>query len=222
VIVPHALAVHDVETFLQSKAAWILRHLEKQALLHEDLQQIQFRHGGQLLFQGSMHPILVRPSEGSQMRVSTFDNEIIVEAPVILGEEVSEDRIKFALGVLFARHARVVIEPLVQSSAAIMNLKYGIVSFRPHKSRWGSCSIKGNLSFNQFVLMAPTNVVRYVVIHELAHLAEHNHSPRFWALVNKYCEHTQESKRWLRKHGHVLEHYHQHINVRMRRVRRRG
>jgi predicted metal-dependent hydrolase len=222
VVVPQSLAVTDVEGFLQSKAAWILRHLQKQEALHQDLQQMQFRHDGQFLFLGTMHPIRVRPVEGSNMRVTIVDDEVIVEAPDSPGGNVGEDRIKFALGVLFARHARVVMEPLVQSTAAVMNLKHGALAFRPHKSRWGSCSAKGNLSFNQFILMAPMNVVHYVVIHELAHLVEHNHSPRFWAVVEKYCEHSDESRRWLRKHGHVLEFYYQHINVRMKRTRGRG
>ena len=109
---------------------------------------------------------------------------------------------------------------MIRSHAAVMNLRYGTVSFKPHKSRWGSCSMKGNLNFNQFLLMSPESVIRYVVIHELSHLVEHNHSSRFWDVVERYCPDADASKRWLRKHGHVLDYYYRHINVRMVRRRR--
>jgi predicted metal-dependent hydrolase len=75
------------------------------------------------------------------------------------------------------------------------------------KSRWGSCSAKGGLAYSWRLLLAPPEVVDYVVAHEVAHLVEHNHGRRFWALVDSLTQATQPAKLWLRRHGNTLLRY---------------
>lgn len=82
-----------------------------------------------------------------------------------------------------------------------MGLRYNRVGVRTQRTRWGSCSSKGNLSFNWRLAMLPEPVIEYVVIHELAHLKVMNHSPKFWAVVRQYCPAYEERRRWLTKHG---------------------
>lgn len=72
------------------------------------------------------------------------------------------------------------------------------------KSRWGSCSSKGNLNFNSSLIQAPDSVIDYVIIHELAHLIELNHSPKFWNIVEKFCPDYQEAEKWLKDNQHLL------------------
>ena len=80
----------------------------------------------------------------------------------------------------------------------------GRVAIRDQKSRWGSCSQKGNLNFNWKLIMAPPQALDYVVIHELCHLYEFNHSPRFWALVSAQMPEYEVWKKWLKTHGRDL------------------
>ncbi|MBQ3270680.1 MAG: M48 family metallopeptidase [Clostridia bacterium] len=80
----------------------------------------------------------------------------------------------------------------------------GRVAIRDQKSRWGSCSRKGNLNFNWKLVMAPPQALDYVVIHELCHLREFNHSPRFWALVSAQMPEYEVWKKWLKGHGEDL------------------
>lgn len=84
--------------------------------------------------------------------------------------------------------------------AAEMGLTYGRVAVRDQTSRWGSCSSSTNLAFNWRLVMAPPEVLDYVVVHELAHLVELNHGPRFWAVVERFCPDWRRSRRWLRTH----------------------
>ena len=77
-----------------------------------------------------------------------------------------------------------VISVKVKHYAGLMNVQYGRITIRNQKTRWGSCSSKGNLNFNCLLMLAPDEVVDYVVIHELCHLIEMNHSKAFW---NKPC-----------------------------------
>ena len=81
------------------------------------------------------------------------------------------------------------------------------LSVRDPKTRWGSCSGRGNLSFSWRLLLAPEQVLEYVVVHELLHLREHNHSKRFWRLVEAAYPGWQEQARWLREHGQELLDY---------------
>ena len=94
--------------------------------------------------------------------------------------------------------------PRVRHYAAIMGLSYGQVSIRAQKTRWGSCSRKGNLNFNCLLELLPEEIRDYVVVHELAHLIEMNHSPRFWAEVEKVLPDYKARRTALRKLGRPL------------------
>lgn len=86
----------------------------------------------------------------------------------------------------------------VELWARRMDARYAKVGVRDMTSLWGSCSPKGNLSFNRRLLEAPPEVLDYVVVHELAHLREANHSKRFWRIVNHFCPEHKDRRRWLR------------------------
>jgi predicted metal-dependent hydrolase len=97
--------------------------------------------------------------------------------------------------------ARARISLLAQSEAAALGVEYKRLTLRDQRSRWGSCSSKGTLSFNWRLVLAPHDVLDYVVVHEICHLVELNHSERFWRLVEKRRPAYRESKQWLDDHG---------------------
>ena len=80
-------------------------------------------------------------------------------------------------------HARISL--IAQSEAAALGVSYARISLRDQRSRWGSCSTSGTLSFNWRLVLAPHDVLDYVVVHEICHLLEMNHGPDFWALVQQ-------------------------------------
>ena len=85
--------------------------------------------------------------------------------------------------------------------ARLMGVNYGQVSIRKQKTRWGSCSREGNLSFNCLLMMAPPEVLDYVVVHELSHRLEMNHSSRFWTQVEQVIPDYSKPRKWLNEHG---------------------
>jgi predicted metal-dependent hydrolase len=85
--------------------------------------------------------------------------------------------------------------------AKAMNVKLGRISIRDQKSRWGSCSPAGDLSYSWRLILAPPQVLDYVAAHEVAHRLEMNHGPRFWRHVLTHCPHAGEAKRWFKAHG---------------------
>ena len=97
-----------------------------------------------------------------------------------------------------ADEALSVIPPLVEKYARIMGVTYGRITIRNQKTRWGSCSSKGNLNFNCFLMLCDAELIEYVVVHELAHRKEMNHSPAFWAEVGKIIPDFKERKKRLK------------------------
>jgi predicted metal-dependent hydrolase len=96
-------------------------------------------------------------------------------------------------------HARISL--IAQSEAAALGVTYSRLTVRDQRSRWGSCSSRGALSFNWRLVLAPHDVLDYVVVHEICHLVELNHGPRFWRVVERRRPNYRESKRWLDDHG---------------------
>lgn len=92
----------------------------------------------------------------------------------------------------------------VEYYALKMNITYGRITIRNQRTRWGSCSSKGNLNFNCLLMLAPPEVLNYVVVHELCHRREMNHSSRFWTEVEKILPDYKEQKRWLKENGSSL------------------
>ena len=92
----------------------------------------------------------------------------------------------------------------VYDLAREMGVGYRRVSIRCQKTLWGSCTAKGNLSFNCLLMLLPEEVIRYVIIHELCHLREMNHSQKFWAEVQKYCPDYRRLRKQLKTEGDSL------------------
>ena len=102
------------------------------------------------------------------------------------------------------RRARALIEPLARSEADRLGLEFERIAIRDQRTRWGSCSTTGTLSFNWRLVLAPHEVLDYVVVHEVCHLAVHDHSRRFWRLVERARPGYREQRDWLARHGWEL------------------
>lgn len=88
--------------------------------------------------------------------------------------------------------------------APVVGVTYGRITIRNQRTRWGSCSAKGNLNFNCLLMLAPDEVQDYVIVHELCHRLEMNHSPRFWKEVERVLPDYRAAKQWLKEHGEEL------------------
>lgn len=85
--------------------------------------------------------------------------------------------------------------------APLVGVTYGRITIRHQRTRWGSCSGKGNLNFNCLLMLAPAEVLDYVVVHELCHRKEMNHSSQFWAEVERVCPDYRTHRKWLKQNG---------------------
>lgn len=109
-----------------------------------------------------------------------------------------------ALERFYRRQARIEIAAKLDRACLALGSSYAKLSIRNQRTRWASCSTTGMMSFNWRLLLAPEEVLDYVVWHEVCHLRIMDHSPRFWALVARFCPEHREHARWLRRHGRSL------------------
>jgi predicted metal-dependent hydrolase len=109
-----------------------------------------------------------------------------------------------ALERYYRRTARAEIAPRLDRATAIAGTPYSALNIRAQRTRWASCSASGHMSFNWRLLLAPERVLEYVVWHEVCHLQILDHSPRFWALVERHWPSYREERRWLSQHGATL------------------
>ena len=159
--------------------------------------------------------VLVRaPRNCPQSRIDTFlkEKQAWVLAKVEEQKEKEADSMKIqplseAEQRLYRDKAREIFEQKVSYYAQMMGVSYGRIAIRDQKTRWGSCSGEGNLNFNWRLIFAPAGVLDYVVVHELAHRKEMNHSPRFWRVVEDTMPEYRKYQKWLKENGRGLLRY---------------
>jgi predicted metal-dependent hydrolase len=171
VLAPLRMPKREIDRFVAEKERWIASHLEEAARRRAQRDAFALRYGGAALFFGAEYPISARGEAG-------FDG-VNVYVPAGLDSA----GIKQAVTALYRRTAKQRLTERTAHYAAVMDVSPSAVKISGAKSRWGSCSGKNSINFSWRLIMAPESVIDYVVVHELAHMREHNHSPRFWARV---------------------------------------
>ena len=119
-------------------------------------------------------------------------------------EKQTEPRLTWPQLNALADQALEVLPPRVRFWADRLGVRYGRITVRNQRTRWGSCSSRGNLNFNCLLMLCPQEVADYVIVHELCHRKEMNHSPRFWALVESQLPDWRERRAWLKQNGPAL------------------
>ena len=151
------------------------------AAIDDRLRQNRLEHpvdaGSRICIEGKAYALELRKGNRVQMKL---DGETCL---LTLSEPENEDAVRVALKQALSRRALERIRERLDHFAPQIGVQFGRVAIRDQKSRWGSCSSGHNLNFNWKLIMAPPEALDYVVIHELCHLIEFNHSPRFWKLV---------------------------------------
>ena len=191
IVVPRRVSYAEIDRLLERHRAWIARRttiptrlgLDRPGVVWRDLQPI---------------PIEIAASSGASAQLRN--------GRLVVGDMPDTD-VRDAIERWYRREARRLITESVEREAARLWLAFRSIAIRDQQTRWGSCSRRGALSFNWRLAIAPRDVREYVVIHELCHLRELNHSNAFWQLVATALPGWEEHKRWLAEHGRDLQAY---------------
>ncbi len=187
VVLPVRASERAAAAAVQELRPWIERRLHE---AHATLTRIAER-GATVPYLGESLALVAQPG---RTRVHRRGEALLVPA----GDP------RPALERFYRRAARVEVGARLDRATALASTPYSGLSIRAQRSRWASCSAKGGMSFNWRLLLAPESVLDYVVWHEVCHLEVLDHSPRFWALVERRWPRWREDRDWLRRYGATL------------------
>lgn len=185
----------EAKAFAERNGAWIATRLRRLP------EAAPFIDGAIVPLRGVCHRIVHRRGARGTVWVEAGDEDPMLcvagNAPH-LARRVTD---------FLKRQARLDLEAASRRHAAALGVKVARVSVRDTTSRWGSCSASGRLSYSWRLVLAPPFVLDYLAAHEVAHLVELNHSPRFWRVVRKICPDADRAKSWIDVHGADLHRY---------------
>lgn len=201
VTAPPRVPLALVEEFVLAHATWIEGQQEKVRAALEANPPKRLEEGERFRFFGVERRLVFENAVSRRARVDIVEDELIV---TLAETERSPESIRKALAKFFDTQARLHITERVAHFSRQMGIGPSGLSFRGQKTRWGSCSSSGHISFNWKLVFAPEEVIDYVIVHELAHLVHANHSDKFWDLVKAHDPEYRRHRRWLKDHQHEV------------------
>jgi predicted metal-dependent hydrolase len=190
---PMQLSINRIEEFVNTKKDWI-RKKQREILEKHQIMPKKYEDGEGFLYLGKKYKLEIVDWQNQPL----FFNQ---------GFKLSRGHVKNAqkiIGSWYKEEAKRLIGEQLLYYSSISGLKYKGVKISNASKRWGSCSGKGNLNFSWRLIMAPLSVFDYVIVHELVHIQEHNHSKRFWKKVEEIMPDYKMSRKWLKGNGHSL------------------
>ena len=170
---PLKMTKADIKKFIASKEKWVEQSLERREQINAEKSGFTLDYEDMAMLCGKTYPIRARDGTRAE-----FDGKCFYMPP-----NLAPGEIKNAVVQIYKAAAKRIIKDKVSEYAKRMNVSPAAVKITSAKTRWGSCSGRNSINFSWRLIMAGEDVIDYVVVHELAHIREHNHSPRFWAAV---------------------------------------
>ena len=194
--IPPRGSLREAREFAQKHGGWIAARLQRLP------RATPFSDGSVVPFRGVPHQIAHRPGARRPVWLEAGDDGACLIC--VAGEPPHHNR---RVGDFLKREAHRALDAASRRYAEELGVTFKRISVRDQSSRWGSCSNTGVLSFSWRLILAPTFVLEYLAAHEVAHLLELNHSPRFWRLLKKINPDCDRAKAWLDLHGADLHRY---------------
>ena len=200
---PNNFPIASVEKILHGKCNWIVKQILHLSSAMENPINKSITHGATILYLGIPHTLIFTSSYGARPTIHLQDNQIIIDIPQ-LNIAQNTSLVESLLKQWYLDSARNILSVKTSLWAAKINVQPQRITIKDQKTRWGSCSSKGNLNYNWRIVMAPPEVIDYLVIHELCHLRVPNHSALFWQEVSTFSPNYKKHRTWLKTNCPLL------------------
>ena len=197
--VPKEISAKKINDILESKKSWIISKIKDESLALPRLPK-RYVSGELFPYLGRNYRLKVKSGRENAVKLKRGHFNILISEKVKNCDQV----VKKTLFDWYIGKAKKILVKKTNILSQEMGVMPKTIIIKDYKSKWGSCSINGDVCYNWRIIMAPKKVVHYLVAHELCHLVEHNHSQSFWQQVSFYCSHIKESRNWLKKFGNNL------------------
>lgn len=188
--------INDIQQFVERNQNWIINKKQEVEIKLSLKPVYRFEEGEMFPYLGNNYPL--RLKENAEYAFYFKNNEFILN-------RAFSHKAKQALIMWYKKVAIKLFNERASFIAANYNFQYKKIKLSNADRRWGSCSSKGTINLSWKLILAPLEIIDYVIAHELSHLIEMNHSKRFWQIVNNIIPYHREARRWLRKNSHLLE-----------------
>ena len=210
VVAPLRMPEKQIQQFMRAKQGWIESAKNKVQQHADNIASFApecYRQGAMVPYQGKQYELQIKTSRENQVSI-TFEQSFIAYVPdsvlkALTHTDLSE-QIRQALVVWMGQAAAKQAAKTMSHYVPLYRLNPRSITIKTQKSRWGSCGIHDDINLNWLLILAPAEVFEYVVVHELCHIAQRNHSTAFWELVARHCPDYKQRRLWLKKHGASL------------------
>ena len=200
---PAGATDRSIQQFVREQAGWIRARLAELEATAPPVRE--YVNGETILFRGEPHSLEVEASASGEPRVEARDGTLLVRIRHTTDEQTQRKMAERAVRRWFIDRALETTRERMPLFAEKLDVQPRKVAIKDMKSRWGSCSGKGNISISFRIVMAPPEVMDYLIVHELCHLVHHNHSAEFWSLLASIIPRYDDHKRWLSENEFALE-----------------
>ena len=197
IAVPYHLPQDQIDKLLKKKSKWIKEKLFVQSQI-QPARKKDYVSGEDFLYLGRHYRLKVLL--GKKYLVELKNGYLTV----YVKDKSKTAKTKRLIKQWYLKQASIYLIKKTEQLASTLSLTFNFTKVREYKSRWGSCSTSGNIFYNWRLVMAPPKIIEYVVFHELMHLKEHNHSPKFWKMLRSAYPDLDTAKQWLVYNGHTL------------------
>jgi predicted metal-dependent hydrolase len=194
--VPLRAVQTDIDRFLKEKNQWLLKTIGRQQQNH-DRQPRAFIPGERFDYLGASYPLEIGERDDPGDALTFTGSEFLLRRDALGG-------VRVLFHLWYQKQARVHLEERVRRFSGLLGLSPAGVAVHNARSRWGSCSPENRMRFTWRLILAPTEVIDYVVVHELCHMKIRNHSRDYWRLVQSVLPDHKKRRAWLKDHGHLL------------------
>ena len=202
--VPQKISNKQITEVVNEKAAWILEKLSYLESIKSQIPKLQFTDGEKLLVLGKEHTLKINTSSSVKFAsVILSGNYLIVNLPQNTTDSLSNLVRKHIIG-WYKNYAKEVVSERINHFAPKMEVKPTNLIIKDLKSIWGSCTPKNVININWKIIMAPLDIVDYLVVHELTHIKVKNHSKQFWKMAESIYPNFKTCSKWLKQNGHKL------------------
>jgi predicted metal-dependent hydrolase len=206
VVAPWQIPEHKLHNFVAAKQQWVSHALKKMAASSPQQSGFvpeEYKSGATITYQGSVYPLTFMPSKLKRVKIE-FSDGYIAHIPHMMNPDEHHQQVRAALIRWMKKQTKQLVEQIVEDQALRKQLFPRSIAVKTQKSRWGSCGIHNDININWLLLMAPKEVLEYVVVHELCHIKVKNHSSQFWDLVAEHLPDYKNRRNWLKKQGRSL------------------
>lgn len=201
---PYRASNSQICEVVRKKADWIERKVIEIKARNSKLICRQFVGGEKILYLGKEYILQIVEKDSGRSDVIIHEGTVTVYISPGLSDESRKETIKEALIKWYKRHFSEIVKERLENYSLQLKAAPIKVVIKNQKTMWGSCSQKGNINLNWRLVMAPVEIIDYVIVHELCHLKVMNHSKEFWNLVASTLPNFHESKNWLKINGNRL------------------